>query len=135
MHQILAFALGLEVTAVRFVDVGVERAHVQQARHSRLAHGLDDAAWQLHVGVLKQALAFLVEYADQVDDAVHARQHPLQFVAVVGVGLQQLDRGADAEFAMTLRMPCQHGDGMSEVDQSVHQVLADKAGATEHAES
>ncbi len=132
MYQVFAFTLGFQVTPPDFVDVGVKRAHVQQAADAGFAHGLDDGPRQVDVSATEGAGAFLIEEADEVDDAIAVGEQGRQFIGVVRIDLCQLHPGADAILPVSLRATGDDGDPVTEIGESVGEVRTDKAGAANY---
>jgi len=71
--------------------IGVERAHVQEARHAARATRRDRVAGELDVDAREAVAARFVEDADQVDDRVRAAHQRGQASGVVDVGLDDVD--------------------------------------------
>ncbi len=136
MHQIFAFALGLEVEAVAFAGIGIQRTHVQQPADTAGNGGIDNLLRQLHVCPPEAgfAPAGFIQDAHQVDDRGAAGKLPAQLRAVVDVGLSQRDVRIDAERAVPLRPARQYAHPVSVAGQPVGQMGADEAAAAEYAD-
>ena len=103
-HPRLALALGAQVLT-RAVSAGIERAHVQQARHVRVYAGLDDAPRQLDVRPrelrAERLAAPALQNACQVDNGVGATHQLRQRMRIHHIGLDHLDRRQQQQMPAT----------------------------------
>jgi len=122
VHQVFTLTFGFQVTAVCFIHIGIQCAHVQQARNTGSAHHLDKGTRQVDVCTLVTAFTLFVQDAGQVDHAVHVLNGNLQGVRIVWICFQQSYARTDTEFTVPFGASGQHRDRMSQVGQPVYQV-------------
>ena len=112
---------------------GVERAHLQQARHAGVAAGGDQAAGEFDMRALEAgaAAAGLVEDADQVDRRVGAGQQRGQRGAVVDVGSDHVDAGRGGDVAVEVAVAAGNAHAPAGSNQGRGEMATDEAGAAE----
>ena len=133
-HPGLAFALGTQVLTGS-VGVGVQRTHVQQARHASLDARLDDFFRELDVGACELrsigAARAPMQDPDEIHDRVAASGELRECVRFVHVGLDHIDRRQENQVLGPLAPARGHDDEVLVFDELAHEMPADKAAAAD----
>ncbi len=134
-HPGLAVSLGAQVLAGA-LGMGVQGAHVQEARDPFLLARFDDLLRQFDVNARKFRPVGIappaVEDANQVRHRVAAGHELHQRFLVVHVGLDHVHRRQKDQVLRPLSLARGHHDEMPGVDELAHEMPADEAAAADN---
>ena len=127
---IFTFALAAEIATRATGLVGVQGAHVQQARHPGGATGVHDQVHQFHMKTPEGlGLAAFVEDAEEIDHCIAVAELLGQGPELEEIGADQFETRVDLQLAMALGVAGDDTTGDTLSAQAGGQVLPDESTA------
>ena len=130
-YQSFGLAFGAQVVTRAALGIGIECAHVQQPRHARLRHRVQQPRGEFDVRTAKSgaAKAALVEDPTNIDDGIGAVDAAAKEVRVVDVADRELDARQRHQIESVASGTRQHAQLVAGAGEAIDQLLADEAGA------